>query len=192
MSDVFNSFLQQPTIGNAAMSFLLLIVLAFVPFMPMPAVFTAIAINYPFIYAFSINFGGSVTGALCMYFVSRVLLKKYSERKLKSWQNNHPFLLFIKQNAFGAILLARLIPILPSAIINSIAGVFQVRFLPFFLATLLGKLPTTMLFTLAGNQLIEKNYSTLIIAIIYLLLLFLIAASIKKSWKKKSENETSH
>ncbi|GEK33885.1 TVP38/TMEM64 family protein [Kurthia sibirica] len=180
----FLDFLQQPTLNNALLCIFLLIALSFIPFMPMPAVYSAIALTFPIGVSLSISLLGSVIGALCMYMLCKTVLARYYSRKIEKL-HSHYFIRLARQNGFSAILLARLIPIFPSAVINIIAGVLQLRFWPFVCATFLGKIPTIIMFTLTGNQLMQQNYSMLLYAGIYLAFLILIANGIHKNWRKK-------
>ncbi|MEG0380994.1 MAG: VTT domain-containing protein [Kurthia sp.] len=179
-------YLQQPTLQNALLSFLLLILLSFIPFIPMPAIYGALAFTFPMSISIFISLSGSVIGAITMYMLCRTALKGYYKRRLQSWEQSHPFIQLMRTNAFSAILLGRLIPIFPSAVLNTIAGVFQIRFWPFALATTLGKIPTILMFTFTGKKLMEQNYTILFFAFLYIVLLASIAWSIKANWKKTS------
>lgn len=179
-------FLKQPTLSNALLSTLLLILLSFIPFIPMPAVYGAIALTFPLSVSIGISLFGSVLGAICMFLLCKTVLTRFYARKLRKL-HAQSFVQMARQNGFSAILLARLIPIFPSALLNIIAGFIQIRFWPFVFATLLGKIPTIIMFTLTGNQLVQKNYSMIIYACIYLILLIIIANRIHKNWRKTEQ-----
>ena len=57
---------------------------------------------------------------------------------------------FIARNPFTAILTLRLLPVGSSLMLSLLAGVLDVRVLPFLAATLLGSLPQTVIFVLIG------------------------------------------
>ena len=58
---------------------------------------------------------------------------------------------FIGRNPFTAILTLRLLPVGSSLMLSLLAGVLDVRILPFVGATLLGSLPQTVIFVLVGS-----------------------------------------
>lgn len=58
---------------------------------------------------------------------------------------------FIAGNPFTAILTLRLLPVGSSLMLSLLAGVLDVRILPFLGATLLGSLPQTVIFVLVGS-----------------------------------------
>ena len=58
---------------------------------------------------------------------------------------------FISANPFTAILTLRLLPVGSSLMLSLLAGVLDVRIVPFLGATLLGSLPQTVIFVLVGS-----------------------------------------
>ena len=58
---------------------------------------------------------------------------------------------FVAANPFTAILTLRLLPVGSSLLVSLLAGVLGVRLPPFLAATLLGSLPQTVVFVLAGS-----------------------------------------
>ncbi len=58
---------------------------------------------------------------------------------------------FIARNPFTAVLTLRLLPVGSSLMLSLLAGVLDVRILPFLGATLLGSLPQTVIFVLVGS-----------------------------------------
>jgi uncharacterized membrane protein YdjX (TVP38/TMEM64 family) len=58
-----------------------------------------------------------------------------------------------KKNAFGYLLMLRLMPIFPCWLSNISAAVFNIRLNIFLTATLLGIFPSTVIYTLAGKSL---------------------------------------
>ena len=68
-------WLLTPSIWKVIISFILLIVLSFVPFMPMALIYGALAFAYPFWFAFIINVSGTVLGAIFMFVLCKYGLK---------------------------------------------------------------------------------------------------------------------
>jgi uncharacterized membrane protein YdjX (TVP38/TMEM64 family) len=65
----------------------------------------------------------------------------------------------MERSGFLYVLFGRLIPVIPSSLINMGAGVSKIRFRPFLFATLLGKFPIVFLESQITNYLLHfKQY----------------------------------
>ncbi|MFD0051001.1 TVP38/TMEM64 family protein [Actinomycetes bacterium NPDC127524] len=173
-------FLQEGTLWSGVLSFLLMMVLAFIPAMPIPVVASAIGAVFGFWPAFLISWGGAVAGALLMFILSRFLFRNKAYGMIKKYKKADALLHFIENNAFLSLLIVRLLPIFPSAVINLGAALSGIKMRTFLLAALLGKLPAMLTFTLAGNQLEKGNWPILVLVGLYLLVILLAAARIRK------------
>lgn len=117
--------------------------LAFVPAVPIPLVAGIVGAAYPFPVALFICLGGTIFGSICMFFLCRYVFQRIALKQVRKWQRLDGFFQLLERNGFLAVLIGRLIPIMPSAAINAIAGVTKVRFGSFLLATTIGKFPKT-------------------------------------------------
>lgn len=164
--------------------FLIMVVISIIPFAPIPILAAYIASHQDFINGLLINLFGTLTGSILLFLLSKTLLRQFAFRYLKKKQTLTKYLHLIESNGFLAVLLGRLIPILPSAGINLLAGISNVSILAFTSATLLGKLPTIVAFSLAGHQMAAGNWHIVFIIALYLLVLLLIGRKIKQHWSK--------
>lgn len=167
---------------GVSFSFLLMAILAFFPAMPIPLVAGIIGSIFPMPVALIINMGGNVLGSLCMYILSKTILKKFALRKLSNFKKLTGFFNLLERNGFLAVLIGRLIPIMPSAAINLIAGISNISLIPFLLATILGKFPTMLVATVAGNQFEEHQFYTIILFSLYMSVIIFIGYKLKKRW----------
>jgi uncharacterized membrane protein YdjX (TVP38/TMEM64 family) len=92
---------------------------------------------------------GTLLGCALAFYYSRFLgqefvLRRFKKRLLKVNA-------FLVKNPFTATLLLRLIPVASNGITNLLAGVSQAPAGWFFLGSLVGHLPMTMIFTLLGS-----------------------------------------
>ena len=175
-------WLQTPSLAKVVVSFILLIALSFVPFMPIALVYGAIAFAYPLWLAIFINISGSTIGAIIMFVLCKYGLRGYYERKQKTLEMNSKFIQLIQTNSFLAILIARFIPILPTAIVNIVSAMFQIPFKTYAWATLLGKLPAIFVYSLVGNQLLEQNVWVWLLLIVYIAIIAVAAKRLKGDW----------
>ena len=90
-------------------------------------------------------------GAMVPYFIARFLLGDYVTRKIlhriKFMESK------LHQNQFFYIMSLRFIPLIPFWLANLAAGAFNVRSGTFFLATLIGMIPVTFIYTTIGERL---------------------------------------
>lgn len=167
---------------SIVLQFLIMATVSFIPFAPIPVLATIIGANHSLLMGLFINLGGTVVGSIVLYLLSKNLLRKIANKILLKYSMYERFISLIQSNGFLAVLIGRLVPILPSAGINLIAGISGVTFLAFTAATILGKLPMILTFSIAGNQLADGNWSTFFLVALYLLVIILISRKIKKKW----------
>jgi uncharacterized membrane protein YdjX (TVP38/TMEM64 family) len=79
-----------------------------------------------------------------------------------------------EQNSFIGILLARVIPVIPSPIINIISGLSKVKWTTFLSASLIGKLPAIFIFTIAGSLIGDQKWISIVIYVVYFLIISIL------------------
>ena len=183
MEQLLYSLTNSNTSVSIVLQFFIMVAVSFIPFAPIPVLATIIGTNHSFFTGLCINLGGTVTGSIILYWLSKKILRRLARKIVNKYQYLERFLSLIQTNGFLAVLIGRLVPILPSAGINLIAGISGVTFVAFATATLIGKLPIIMAFSLAGNQLAAGNWQTLIIIALYLLTLLLVGRKLKAKWQ---------
>ncbi|MGD8192279.1 TVP38/TMEM64 family protein [Brevibacillus ginsengisoli] len=101
---------------------------------------------------FILSFLAAVIGACTNFLVARYLAHEWAQAKV----GNLPFFKKLNDQAeksgFRIILMARLIPVLPSGAINLASGLSAVSFAQFALATLIGNFPMTFLEAILGHD----------------------------------------
>lgn len=65
------------------------------------------------------------------------------------------------------IFLTRLIPIIPSIIVNIYSALSKVSFVRYTIASSLGKMPSMILFAVVGNTIVNEPKDLLLIAVFY-------------------------
>jgi uncharacterized membrane protein YdjX (TVP38/TMEM64 family) len=121
---------------------------------PLPAfliTFSNAAI-FGWIWGALISWSSAMTGAAACYGIARlygrdVVSKLTGKTALKSVDD------FFEKYGANAILIARLLPFMPFDIVSYAAGLTSTRFWPFFIATGLGQLPATIIYSYAGDML---------------------------------------
>ncbi|WOV86933.1 VTT domain-containing protein [Sporosarcina oncorhynchi] len=164
--------------------FLFMVLVSMIPFAPIPVLAALIASNHAFFPGLAINMLGSTLGSFLLFLLSKSVLRNAALNYVNKKQQLSKFFALIEKNGFVAVLLARIVPFVPTAAINVIAGISNVRVGAFITATLLGKLPLILAYTLAGHQLAAGNWGTVLIIALYVLTLFLIGMKLKQKWSQ--------
>ncbi|MBM7701298.1 TVP38/TMEM64 family protein [Metabacillus iocasae] len=127
---------------------------------------------------------GATSGAVVSFIVARKLGKNIGgdkrEGNVKKIQQQ------MEKNGFLYVLLFRLLPILNFDLVSYLAGVSRVRFVSFFLGTLIGIIPGTFAYNFLGSSIISGDPTIIIIAIIVFILLTAIPILIKNRFSKSS------
>jgi uncharacterized membrane protein YdjX (TVP38/TMEM64 family) len=121
---------------------------------PLPAfliTFSNAAI-FGWVWGAALSWSSSMAGAALCYGIARLygreaVAKLAGQTALKSVDD------FFAKYGANAILIARLLPFMPFDIVSYAAGLTSTRFLPFFIATGLGQLPATIIYSYAGDML---------------------------------------
>ncbi|MFT9847229.1 TVP38/TMEM64 family protein [Aneurinibacillus sp. REN35] len=134
---------------------------------------------------FFIGWIGAVLAALINFLVARYIGRDWAEKKI----GHHSFMKKLNRYAetkgFMIILLSRFIPVMPSSMVNTAAGISSVSFQAFLFATLLGKGPVVFLESVLGHYLMNwEQYKGELFLIVLGLGLFMLGIHYVK--KKKS------
>ncbi|MCH7322763.1 VTT domain-containing protein [Solibacillus sp. MA9] len=184
MEHLFLDFVQNEKPFAWLYQFLIMVLVSMIPFAPIPVLAAFIASNHDFLPGLLINMLGTMIGSLLLYLLSKRLLRRVALKYLTKRQYLTKYFELIETHGFLAVLLGRIIPILPSAGINLIAGISNVSFVAFIAATFLGKLPTILAFSLVGHQMAAGNWDTVLIIALYLFALFLLGKKLKHKWSR--------
>lgn len=126
---------------------------------------------------------GSLIGAAIAFFISRKLGRQAVKKLIKK-----DLVLFDKKNSgFFLILMLRLIPLFPFKIVSYSAGLSDIKFKDFAIATTLGSLPGIIVYTNLGDKTTVIGSKDFYISIGLLVGLFIISFIMKNIFKKRGE-----
>lgn len=130
---------------------------------------------------------GALIGASIAFFIARYLgkeiIKKKSSDKLEKIER------LIEKNGFYIIFLLRLIPLFPFDVISYGAGITNVKYKDFILATLFGTIPGIAVFTNIGATSLNIKNTSFYISIAFLVLLFTVSIFLKNRFLKDKLEE---
>lgn len=144
--------------------FILSIIIAIFPIIPFTLFGGIIGIKYGLFLGFFINWSGSLIAALAYYTFARFLISDFFEKKLEKATRLRSFQTTLKDNSFGAIFLARMVPIIPPVIVHIYCALNRIPFLSYFWATAAGYVPP-MLFLAFGGDKLFADFSVFIIGL---------------------------
>jgi uncharacterized membrane protein YdjX (TVP38/TMEM64 family) len=115
---------------------------------------------------------GATAGAALSYYVARKLGHRVVNQK---WKRKGEILQTqLEKNGFFYVFLLRLIPLFHFDMISYLAGLANVKFMHFLLATLLGIIPGTFAYNFLGSSLVAQNTATIVVAMIVFLVILLV------------------
>ncbi|MFC4355571.1 TVP38/TMEM64 family protein [Chryseomicrobium palamuruense] len=182
IEDVFLNWIEQPSLSTAVIGFFLLIILSFVPFVPMPVIFAAMGYTFGFWVAFPLNLIASVTGAFVVFWLVRKVFTVQGMNYLHRHPKAKRFLKLVEKRGFFFILLGRLIPVVPSVGVNIVSSLANVTSFTFVWATCLGKLPLIFIYTYAGHQVSAYTWQSISLLVIYTGLILFAAHFLQTKW----------
>ncbi|MGJ0847177.1 Uncharacterized membrane protein YdjX, TVP38/TMEM64 family, SNARE-associated domain [Tissierella praeacuta DSM 18095] len=126
---------------------------------------------------------GSLIGAAISFYISRKLGQQVVKKLIKK-----DLVLFDKKNSgFFLILMLRLVPLFPFKIVSYSAGLSDVKFKDFALATTIGSLPGIIVYTNLGDKTTVFGSKDFYLSIGLLIGLFVISFIMKKIFQEKGE-----
>ncbi|WP_053366865.1 TVP38/TMEM64 family protein [Bacillus sp. FJAT-27245] len=163
-------------------SILFIALLVFFPVVPYSLASGIVGSVFGVGFGILISVAGITLGTLLMFFLARSGFQSLAQSWIKKYPRINEYEQFFEKNAFMGILVSRLIPVIPSPILTIVCGISRVYILPFIIATLLGKLPSIIIFTFAGSLFeSSKILSFAIYSFYFFIITLLVAHKISKS-----------
>lgn len=127
---------------------------------------------------------GSTAASIIMFLFIRYGYKDLADRILNRYKVLEKVTILFEKNAFFVIFLTRIIPFIPSIVINVYSGISRVPFWMYTIASALGKIPSMLMFAFVGNS-IFYNPSQVIWILLFYTCFILIVAYVYRLWQKK-------
>lgn len=171
--------------------FLLPFVEAFLPFLPLFVFVFANATAYGLWIGFLLSWGGSVLGAYAVFLVVR----KYGRARFMNFMTKHEkvqkLIRWVERNGFGPLFLLLCLPFTPSALVNLVAGLSNIRKHYYLLTVMAGKLVMVFTISFVGydlRALFTQPLRTAIVVIV-VVLLYIIGKMLEKRLNKRVEDD---
>lgn len=154
--------------------------IAVVPAVPYGIVAALFGAKYGAFAGGLVNLSVSVAAAAVLFLWVRYAFTDEQRTRAASFKGLGRLTGFMERSPFSAILLARLLPVVPAQAINAYAAVTRMDWKTFLLATAVGKIPFVLTATLLGDQWASDSRSAVGIVLIvgvyvgFLLLVWLV------------------
>ncbi|TWT04876.1 TVP38/TMEM64 family protein [Planomicrobium sp. CPCC 101079] len=164
---------------------------SFLPFLPLFAFVVANATAYGFWIGFLLSWGGTVAGSYAVF----LIVRKFGQARFLNFMTRHKrvqkLIHWVERNGFGPLFLLICFPFTPSALVNLVAGLANIR-RHYYLATLMaGKFVMVFVVTFVGHDIRALFNQPIRTAIVVLLiaLLYIIGKVLENRMNKKAEAE---
>lgn len=176
-------------IGGKLIGMLLVCVQTFFPFIPFVVVAGTNVAIFGLKWGFVVNYSMSCLAAAACFLFARYFGYDWVEKRIERYPVVTKFSKRMESQGFVYVLIGRLIPILPSSMVNLAAGLTRISFNQFLFGTLLGKLPIVLLESLIAHDLFHfhKYKGRLILLILIFVALIMIGNWLKKVWTPKGD-----
>ncbi|MBB5174468.1 TVP38/TMEM64 family protein [Texcoconibacillus texcoconensis] len=134
------------------------------PVIPYPIVGGVIGAVYGSALGGLVTWLGSTFASLIMFIFVRYWFQDIGVQLLHRYQTLGKITLLFERNAFMTIFVTRLIPIIPSIIINVYSAMSRIGFAAYAIASSLGKIPAMILFAVIG-ELVMTNPTDILMTI---------------------------
>lgn len=160
--------------------------LSTIPVIPFTLFAGIMGMKYGIFLGFFINWFGGLVAAVIYYLLARYLLSGFFKEYVLKYRAITTFNQHIKRNAFLAVFLSRMIPVIPPPVVNIYSALSKIQFPIYFTATALGKIPPTFFIAFGGNQLFSHPKTFMLGLIVYGLFLVLIFFFYRITFKSKA------
>lgn len=155
-------------------SMLLVAICVFVPIVPFPVLAGLIGGIFGTPQGVIITLCGAMAGTMLFFYIARYGFKEWAQTKIEQYPQVKEYEEKMNKNAFLAILFVRLVPIVPSPVVNIVCGLSKVNGLVFFLASAIGKLPNILLLSFAGASFSENKWFSFGLYGFYVLIIMIV------------------
>lgn len=156
---------------------------ALFPIIPFPIIGGIIGAMYGTFLGGFVTWVGSTLASLLMFLFIRYVFQAIGLKVIHRYEKLDMLTRMFERNAFITILVSRLIPFIPSIIVNCYSAVSRVSFLSYAIASSLGKIPAMLLFAVLGHSFVSSSYEVIIVIGIYAVII-LMTIYFYSRWKK--------
>ncbi len=183
-SDSLVNWLQNVGSQSFALTASVATLLALFPIIPYPIIGGLIGAAFGPVLGSLITWIGSALASILMFILLRYAYQDFGQKVINRYRMTAKITLLFEQNAFMTIFITRLIPIVPSILVNAYAALSRVPASHYIVASSLGKIPSMILFATVGDAVLRNPINLLFIGVIYALFLLFVYAGFTR-WRRR-------
>ena len=183
--EVMRGFVAKYGAYAAAVSFFLMIFQSVAAPLPAFIITLANANLFGWVNGAVLSWTSSMAGAALCFYIAKILGRDAVTR-LVSQASLNSIDKFFERYGVHSILIARLLPFISFDLVSYAAGLTAMKFWPFFIATGLGQLPATIVYSYVGGML-TGGAQMLMTGLLILFALTALIALLRKMYKNKHE-----
>lgn len=190
--DLLMELVKQDGPNAVLISMLMVSICVFFPIVPFTVLGAMIGALFGATEGLLISYSGAMFGTLLFFFIARYGFKESAQNTMKRYPKVLEYQELLNRNSFIAILVARLIPILPAPVFNAACGLSKVDWKIFLIASAIGKIPNIFIVSFAGANVIHNKWFSISLYGSYLLIISMAAYFIvsKRMPKALTEKNT--
>lgn len=169
---------------------LLATLFALFPIIPYPLIGGVLGAAYGPLTGGLITWIGSSLASIIMFAFVRYGFQDLGKKWLYRYNKLSKITTIFERNAFMTIFLTRLIPVIPSIVVNIYSALSRVSLLQYSLASTIGKAPSMLLFAVVGNTLVTEPQELFYIALFYTVFLVIVYISFRFFQTFTTRNQT--
>jgi uncharacterized membrane protein YdjX (TVP38/TMEM64 family) len=174
-------WIQNGSLISVFISIIFVSILVFFPVVPYPVLAGSIGSVFGVWVGMTISLIGIMFGTMIMFYLSRYGFQQPAQKYLEKYPKVKEYEAYFAKNAFLGILFVRLVPVVPSPVVNILSGLSHIKWYAFFIATFLGKIPAVVTFTFAGSVFEDNKWlSFMIYGTYFLIISTLVLAHLRK------------
>jgi uncharacterized membrane protein YdjX (TVP38/TMEM64 family) len=173
--------------------FVIAFIIALVPAIPYGLIAALFGAKFGALAGSFINLGLSSLAAVTLFLIVRYAFNAEQRTKATQIKGLSRLTAITESDPFLAVMVARLLPVIPAQAINAYAALTRMKMLPFAVATIVGKIPFIVATTLLGERVLVSFQwgDTLPILMIYGVFLLLVALIYKYIFSKRANDNAS-
>ncbi|NOU65422.1 TVP38/TMEM64 family protein [Paenibacillus sp. LMG 31461] len=172
--------------GDAPVLLIFMAALGFIiiPVIPYKIVIGMLGFMYGPLTGALISWTAASVASVIVFWLARYLFQKQGRAYLSKYEKVEKIQTAIEKNPFLTILLARLIPVIPQAVVNVVPAITSIPVVTFAVASTLGKIPAMLLFAFIGSNLFAGTSKLVFSVGVYVLFLASVYI-VYRVWLKK-------
>lgn len=169
--------------ANVPLVVVMATLMALFPIIPYPVIGGLIGAALGPVLGAAVTWTGSASASILMFLLIRYGYQEWGMKVLHRYQSIGKLTLLFERNAFLTIMFARLVPFIPSIVVNLYSALSRVSFATYAVASSIGKIPAMLLFATIGDSLMTEPKNLMVTVGVYGIFM-IMSLYAYRSWKR--------